>query len=280
MRSEFATLVLVPATPRVLQDLKTTNTVYAGLIISIWELGEGIGPFLYAPLSETYGRLPVYHTGNAIFVLSSLGCALSRNISTLLMFRFLSGLGCTVLVLGPAILGDIFDTRHRGKALTMNMAFGVVGGTISPIVGGYLAEAVGWRWTSWVVLICAGTFALASAALLPETYPKVVARKLSKIGDAAVKHVDAGTEDTQQRTTTPSSPSTSIHEFLTKGLIRPVQIMLLSPVILILSVYIATTYGINYLIVTTLPTLMGNVYSFSTSDIGKVFLAGGKFLQT
>lgn len=50
-----------PATSYILKEFHTTNQLYATILVSIWELGEVVGPFLIGPLSEIYGRLPVFH---------------------------------------------------------------------------------------------------------------------------------------------------------------------------------------------------------------------------
>ena len=60
--------------------------------VSFFLLGFAIGPLLFAPLSEMFGRLPIIRVTLFLFVLSNIGCALAPNIQTLLAFRFLGGL--------------------------------------------------------------------------------------------------------------------------------------------------------------------------------------------
>ena len=106
--SVFATIAIVPAVPQILQEFHVSDPLYSTLVVSIWELGEGIGPFVVAPLSELYGRMPVYHVGNTFFLFCLLASATSTNISALIALRFLSGLSITCLTLGPSIIGDVF----------------------------------------------------------------------------------------------------------------------------------------------------------------------------
>lgn len=51
-----------PATSHILAEFHSTNKLDSTIMVSIWELGEVVGPFLVAPLCEIYGRLPVFHT--------------------------------------------------------------------------------------------------------------------------------------------------------------------------------------------------------------------------
>lgn len=60
--------------------------------LSFFLLGFAIGPLLFAPLSEMFGRLPIIRVTLFLFVLSNIGCALAPNIQTLLAFRFIGGL--------------------------------------------------------------------------------------------------------------------------------------------------------------------------------------------
>lgn len=131
--------------PQVLAEFKVTDNLYSTLLVSIWELGEGVGPFLIAPLSEIYGRLPVYHLGNVLFLLCSVASALSTNISMLVAFRFLNGSVVTALTLGPSIVGDLFAKEERGSAMALAIVFPLVGPIAAPLVGGYTAQAKGVR---------------------------------------------------------------------------------------------------------------------------------------
>jgi MFS family permease len=53
--------------------------------------GFGVGPLFWAPLSELYGRIIIYHISGFLFVLCTVACALSTNLNMLIVFRFLAG---------------------------------------------------------------------------------------------------------------------------------------------------------------------------------------------
>ena len=102
------TVIFLPAVPQVLHKLNYHNQLYSVFLLSIWELGGGLGPFVVAPLSESYVRLPVFHIANLLFTLFTIGSALSCSPSMLVAFRFLNRVTVATLTLGPGIAGDMF----------------------------------------------------------------------------------------------------------------------------------------------------------------------------
>ena len=68
----------------------------------MWEMGEGIGSLIIAPMSEIFGTPRVWHSVNVLFCLTLLGGALSTNIHMLVAFRFLSGLTVIALSYGAS----------------------------------------------------------------------------------------------------------------------------------------------------------------------------------
>jgi hypothetical protein len=78
-----------------------SNLVLSIFVLGIWNLhsykllltlkGFGIGPLLWAPMSEIYGRVPIYHISGGLFVICSMACALSTSLNMLIVFRFLAG---------------------------------------------------------------------------------------------------------------------------------------------------------------------------------------------
>ncbi|KAJ5720403.1 bicyclomycin resistance protein [Penicillium malachiteum] len=95
--------------------VNVSGSLYQPLIVSIWELGEGVGFFVVGPLSERYGRNIVYHVGNVLFILCSVASALSVNVSMLVAFRFINGMAVTVLTLSPSIIEELFSVKNEGK---------------------------------------------------------------------------------------------------------------------------------------------------------------------
>ena len=132
-----------PATPTILAEFDSHDPLESTILVSIWELGEVFGPLIVAPLSELYGRLPVYHVSNILFVLSSAAAAESPNISLLIVCRFLLGLTVASTTLNSCIVGDMFKEESRGRALALMGMTSAIAPVLGPAVGGYISEYLG-----------------------------------------------------------------------------------------------------------------------------------------
>jgi MFS family permease len=84
--------MFAPGVAEVMKEFHSTNSVLASLVVSIYILGYAFGPLFIAPLSEMFGRLPLYHTTNVLFVIFTISCAVSSNLGMLIAFRFLAGM--------------------------------------------------------------------------------------------------------------------------------------------------------------------------------------------
>ena len=74
-----------------MREFRNSNVLLAGFVVSVYVLGFAFGPLVLAPLSEMYGRLPIYHVCNICFLAFTIGCALATNINMLIGFRFMAG---------------------------------------------------------------------------------------------------------------------------------------------------------------------------------------------
>ena len=95
----------VPQTP---EEFKSKDNTYTIILVSIWEMEEGICNLIITPISEKFETLRVWLSINVIFCLTVLGGALSTNTHMLVTFRFLSGLTVIAVSLEPAIVSDLF----------------------------------------------------------------------------------------------------------------------------------------------------------------------------
>jgi MFS family permease len=98
-------------------DFHTSQTL-AAFSVSVFLLGFGSGPLLLAPLSETFGRKPIYIVGFTIFTLTQIPCALSSSISMLIGFRFLQGFfGSASIANGGGTISDMYDALERTRVV-------------------------------------------------------------------------------------------------------------------------------------------------------------------
>lgn len=120
------------------------------LSISLYVLGFAFGPCIWAPVSEIWGRRVSMLPAMVGLGLFSIGCAVSQNAQTVFITRFFSGFfGSAPVSNVSAALGDMYEPKARGIAVTF-YAVAVVGGpTLGPIIGAALTANphLGWRWT-------------------------------------------------------------------------------------------------------------------------------------
>lgn len=91
--SPFASSISSPGIALMMTEFGVTNSVVGSMAVSVFVLGYVVGPLFLAPLCEMYGRAPILRYCNIVFSAFQIGCALAPNIATLIVFRFLTGLG-------------------------------------------------------------------------------------------------------------------------------------------------------------------------------------------
>jgi multidrug resistance protein len=152
-------------------EFNNYSPILATFIVSIFILGFATGPLLIAPLSEIYGRLPVYHCCNVLFVVFTIACAVASSFEQLLAFRFLAGFaGVATVTCGSGSIADMIPREQRGKAISVWSSGPLLGPIVGPVIGGFLVEAKGWRWTFWLVAILVCLFIFGHCFIIAFDY--------------------------------------------------------------------------------------------------------------
>lgn len=267
--SNLATIICAPAAPQILAEFHSNNALYSTLLVSIWEIGEIFGPLVIAPLSELYGRLVVYQTANLLFIIFSIAGALSVNINMLIAFRCLNGLTVASTTLNAGTVADMFILEQRGTAMAIMGFSPLIGVITGPIIGGYLTEAKGWRWTFWIVTIITGAIEAAFILFLRETYKvTILQKKTNRL------RKETGNQQLHSRYDTGSSGA----ELFQRSILRPAKMLFLSPIVFLISLYVAVVYSFLYLIITTLTETFEETYGFTQGPVGLTFLGLGNCL--
>ncbi len=256
-----------PGIGGIVADFHITSETVATLAVTLYVLGIAVGPMLLSPLSEVYGRLPVYHASNLVFVFFVVGNALSTNVAQFLVFRFMSGCaGGVPMALGGGSIADLIPLPNRGLAMTLFSLGPLTGPVLGPLLGGFIASAKGWRWTFWVLAIVGGAAGIAALIILRETHPRILLeRKTARLrAETCNPHL-------RSRLALPSNPG----QVLGRALVRPTMILLRSPIVLVLSLYVGFIFGIMYLLFTTFTGVFEGQYGFTTATSGLVYLGLG-----
>ena len=141
-------------------------------IISVYLAAYAMMSIVHGPLSDAIGRRRVILGGLVIFTAASVGCALSPDLPTLLMFRALQGLSAGVgLVVGRAVIRDVLQGSDAQRLMShVSMIFGIAP-AIAPIVGGWLLGVGRWPLIFWFLAAFSVLLVSSTALWLPETHP-------------------------------------------------------------------------------------------------------------
>ena len=267
--STLASSMFAPGVPQVMAEFNSTNSLLSSFVVSVFILGYVFGPILIAPATELYGRLYIYHISHIFFIIFTIACAYAPSLSTLILFRFLTGVaGSTPITIGGSSVADMFIPLERGRAMSVWSMGPLIGPVIGPIGGGFLTAAKGWRSVFWTLTIAMASSTLISLFVLRESYaPTILARKAARLR--------VSTSNPLLKSKYESSTTFPRTEILTRAVVRPLKMLIFSPIVLALSAYMALVYGYLYLLFTTLTDVFENTYHFPTSLVGLTYLGLG-----
>jgi len=149
----FSIDMYLPAFPDIAGNLGTSVSRVM-LSLSSFFLGISIGQLIYGPLLERYGRKKPLLIGLCIYMLASLGCALSSSVEALIVLRLLQALGgCAGMVTARAIIRDVFELKDIARVFSSIMLVVAVSPIIAPTLGGYVSATLGWRFVFVTLVI-------------------------------------------------------------------------------------------------------------------------------
>ncbi|KAJ5161558.1 hypothetical protein N7492_006950 [Penicillium capsulatum] len=234
--------------------------------ISLFVLGFAVGPLVWAPLSEIYGRRYILIASSVGLTVFTAGCAGSKNIWTLVILRFFAGtLGSAPFAVAGAVLADTFPTISRGLASGLYCAAPFLGPVLGPFVGGFLSESAGWRWVEGLVAVFSGLLGIVTFFTLPETFAPILLRKRAECLSQTTGMIYRSTIDIEKGKT----PMKTIFKV---ALSRPWILLFREPIVLFSSLYLAIIYGILYLMFAALPIVYGKERGWSEGMSGLSFL--------
>jgi EmrB/QacA subfamily drug resistance transporter len=158
--------VVGTALPRIVSQLGGLD--HYAWVVTAYLLASTVSIPLYGKLSDIYGRRPFFIGGMVIFLIGSALAGTSQNMTELILYRGLQGLGAGALMpIAMAIIGDIFPPSERGKWQGLIVAVFGLATIIGPILGGWITDNWGWRWVFYVNMPVGAIAILTAGLVLP-----------------------------------------------------------------------------------------------------------------
>ena len=173
MLAPFSIDTYLPSFPDIGREFSVSSVVLQQTL-SFYLLAFATMMLVYGPLSDAYGRKTVVLVSTAVYVATSIGCALAPNIHWLLLMRIGQGISASgALVVGRAIIRDAFAGAAAQRVMSQVMLIFALAPAVAPVIGGWLHDAFGWRSVFWFLVLLGLAVWLWSAFFLPETLPPV-----------------------------------------------------------------------------------------------------------
>jgi EmrB/QacA subfamily drug resistance transporter len=123
---------------------------------------------IWGRLSDLYGRRRLYLIGVALFLLGSVLAGAAQSMLQLVAFRAVQGLGAGALVpLAMTIIGEIYTVQERPRVQALFSGMWGLASIAGPLVGGWLTDAISWRWVFYINI----PFGLLTAAVIGAAFP-------------------------------------------------------------------------------------------------------------
>lgn len=264
----LASSMMAPGLPEIAIKYDITSATVVALTLSIFLLTFALGPLLWGPLSEMYGRTWIYHVCNLMFLCFNVGCGYSKNVGQLIGLRLLAGfVGSAPIACGGGTVSDLFSERDRASAMAVFSLGPLIGPVVGPIAGGFITETIGIKWIFIVIAALCAVAAVIGIPLLRETYAPVIRLRLAEQSGDPEKAAKAHPHLLKEH-------GSAAHRVWV-DISRPFILLTRSYVCFLLSLYMALIYGIYYLMFTTFPQLFTDIYHFSTGISGLAYIGLG-----
>lgn len=194
------------------------------LPLALYNAGLAFGPLFGAPLCETFGRKVVFLTTTPLFGLFILGSGFSETAASLIVCRFFAGVfAAPAISNASATIVDYTAGRYRAVSLAFYYSIPFFGAVLGPLIGGFLVETKGWRWTQWTTLFFIVPF-YVPVIFTRETYKKTILQRRAKRLEL--------TYPTTKRTV-----AGSVKYFTTTLLLRPLHMVVTEPIVTLVCLY-------------------------------------------
>lgn len=292
--SPLTAQIYLPALPTLSKDFNVSPS-QINLTVTTYMIFQGVTPMFIGGFADTAGRRPAYLICFVVYIAANIGLALSKNYVSVLVVRMLQSAGSsTTVALNQAVVADIITSAERGQYIGITVIPIVLAPSLGPVLGGLLAEYLGWRSIFWFLTIAAVVTLIPMLLFFPETCRKIV-------GDGSIRPHPAYRTFWQMimdwrrkraaRETAGNLSLARVSSTATSGSKRP-KLKLVSPNFLgsliilfekeigLLLFYSGLVFAGFYAIATALPAQLQAKYGFNDVIVGLMYLplAGGSIV--
>lgn len=271
--------------PAALTDIATafdSSKFVTNLSVSLYMLAMAIFPLYWSSFSEILGRRTIYLSSFLVYFIFNVLSAESQNIAMFLVMRIFSGgAAASVQAVGAGTIADVWHVKERGRAMGIFYLGPLCGPLIAPIVGGALAQGLGWRSPMWFQVIYGAVVWIFILLFLPETLKalKSVVAEAEQEVMASEKDVPEGTIGiVLSRTTTRQTVKLRSKKYAAMFrtcFIDPLAIILnlRSPAVALTVYYASVTFGCLYVLnISVQQTFSSQPNGFSTIIVGLLYI--------
>jgi len=274
--SGFASNIYFPAIPAIATDL-SVSTELVNLTVTCYMIFQALSPTIWGALSDVRGRRIAYVCTLTIFLGACIGLAETRTYAQIIILRCLQSTGsASTIAIGAGVIGDITTREERGGYMGLFQGGLLMPVAIGPVIGGALADHLGWRSVFWFLTIYGAVCLVIIVIILPETLRSLVgngSRPASGLAKSPLASYQRKEYERANETCTKDGP---IEHLPPKSIdwVGPLKILIslnAAFVILLVSVHYMTWQ----MVLTALSTLFKKVYRLDETQIGLVFLSNG-----
>ncbi|ANB15488.1 Tpo1p [Sugiyamaella lignohabitans] len=199
-------------------------------------LGYSLGPLIWTPFNEAYGKKKAWTVATLGFILFQIPTGINPNLTTLFLGRFFQGIFgvCAIVSLGGT-MSDIWDFRARGYTSATNIIAIYAAPTLGPIIGAVLIDRVDFGWLSWLIMIIGGVLFIMHF-FVKESYAPLILRD---------KAIALRKQGINARAPIEEAPPT-LKNVLNLYVLRPLHMLRQDKALLFLCVYSSISYGLLY----------------------------------
>ncbi|WP_428489753.1 MDR family MFS transporter [Rhodopila sp.] len=172
--------IVATALPRIVIDLGGLG--HLSWVVTAFMVASTMTTPLYGKLSDMFGRKPAFFVSITIFLIGSALCGQARDITELILFRAVQGLGAGGLIaLSQTVISDLVSPRERGRYQGLFAGVFATCSVAGPLLGGLITDALSWHWIFYVNLPI-GAAAMALIGIGLRHRPRRVVHKVDYFG--------------------------------------------------------------------------------------------------